>query len=215
MLYNEIFPPIIEKQKTLDANERSACQLLELFDKNKDKPKSYRFTAKSHPTLFPKNFIPLYLEDLRFLSKTCGSKITKSYTHFTFEQSRFKRDFVLNNQRKRQKANPSIEKYFYKLMNNANFGYDCRDNTNNANFQSIIDEVNEITYIKNIIIFSITKFRVSKFVNSDVVEQQINQQFEQNISTVKYDNPYKTARMKTSESQKNEEVDALKCLKEK
>ena len=165
--------------------------------------------------MFPKNFIPLYLEDLRFLIKTCGSKITKSYTHFTFEQSRFKRDFVLNNQRKRQKANPSIEKYFYKLMNNANFGYDCRDNTNNANFQSIIDEVNEITYIKNIIIFSITKFRVSKFVNSDVVEQQINQQFEQNISTVKYDNPYKTARIKTCESQKNEEVDALKCLKEK
>ena len=27
-LYNEIFPPIIEKQKTLDANERSAYQLL-------------------------------------------------------------------------------------------------------------------------------------------------------------------------------------------
>ena len=36
LLYNEIFPPIIEKYKTLDANERSACQLLELFDKNKD-----------------------------------------------------------------------------------------------------------------------------------------------------------------------------------
>ena len=65
MLYDENFRPIIEKQKTLDANERSACQLLELFDKNNDKPKSYRCTAKSHATLFPKNFILLYLEDLR------------------------------------------------------------------------------------------------------------------------------------------------------
>ena len=36
LLYNEIFPLIIEKQKTLDANERSGYQLLELFDKNKD-----------------------------------------------------------------------------------------------------------------------------------------------------------------------------------
>ena len=36
LLYNESFPPIIEKYKTLDANERSAYQLLELFDKNKD-----------------------------------------------------------------------------------------------------------------------------------------------------------------------------------
>ena len=56
-LYNEIFPPIIKKQKILDVNERSAYQLLELFDKNKDKPKSYKYTAKSHATLFPKKLI--------------------------------------------------------------------------------------------------------------------------------------------------------------
>ena len=31
-LYNEILPPIIEKQKVLDANERSVYQLLELSD---------------------------------------------------------------------------------------------------------------------------------------------------------------------------------------
>ena len=57
--------------------------------------------------------------------------------------------------------------------------------------------------------------RVSKFVNSDVLEQQVNQQFEQNISTVKHDDLYKTAHIKTFESQKNEELDALKCCKEK
>ena len=54
-MYNEIFPPIIEKQKILAANERSLFQLLELFDKTNDKPKSYRFTAKSHATMFQKN----------------------------------------------------------------------------------------------------------------------------------------------------------------
>ena len=115
LFYNAIFPPIIEKQKTLDANERSAYQLLELFDKNKDEPKSYRCTAKSHATLFPKNFVPLYLEDLRFLIQRCGWKVTKIYAHFTFEQSRFKRDFVLNNQCKRQKAKINIEKTFINL----------------------------------------------------------------------------------------------------
>ena len=151
MLYNEIFPPIIEKQKTLDTNEWSAYQLPKLFDKNKDKPKSYRCTAKSQATLFPKNFIPLYLEDFRFLIKRCSWKVTKIYTHFTFEQSRFKRDFVLNNQRKRRKAKTSIEKDLYKLKNNANFGYDCRDNANNAKFQPINDKINEITYIKKIL----------------------------------------------------------------
>ena len=134
LLYNEFFSLILEKQKTLDVNERSLWQLLELFDKNKDKPKSYRCTAKSHATLFPRNFILLYLEDLRFLIKRCSCKVPKIYTHFTFEKSRFKRDFVLNNQRKRQKTKTSNEKDFYKFMNNANFGYDRRDNANNAKF---------------------------------------------------------------------------------
>ena len=97
-------------------------------------------------------------------------------------------------------------------MNNANFGYDCRDNPNNAKFQPIIDEVNEITYIKK---YNLLDDRISKFVNSNVLEHQINQQFEQNISTVKLDDPYKTVYIKTFESQKNEELDALKCLKEK
>ena len=75
-------------------------------------------------------------------------------------ESRFKRDFVLNDQRKRQKTKTNNEKDFYEFMNNANFGYDCRDNANNAKFQPFIDEVNEITYIyKNITIFPITDFQ--------------------------------------------------------
>ena len=69
-MYNEILPPIIEKEKILEANERSLYQLLEPFSKtSQNKPKSYRCTAKSHVTLFPKKFIPLYLEDFRFLIK--------------------------------------------------------------------------------------------------------------------------------------------------
>ena len=76
-------------------------------------------------------------------------------------------------------------------MSNANFGYNCRDNANNAKFRAIIAEVNEITYTKKY--YNLFDNTVSKFVNSDVLEQQINQQFEQNISTVKDDDPYKTA----------------------
>ena len=78
-------------------------------------------------------------------------------------------------------------------MNNANFGYNCRDNANNAKFRAIIVEVNEITYTKKY--YNLFDNTVSKFVNSDVLEQQINQQFEQNISTVKHNDPYKAARI--------------------
>ena len=55
LLYNEIFPPVIEKQKILEVYEHSAYQLLELFDKTKEKPKSYRCTPKSHRKFISEN----------------------------------------------------------------------------------------------------------------------------------------------------------------
>ena len=44
--YNEIYPPIIEKQKVIDACERSVFQLLEQFVQGKKGPNAYRTTAK-------------------------------------------------------------------------------------------------------------------------------------------------------------------------
>ena len=66
----------------------------------------------------------------------CGWKVTKLYSHFTFEQSRFKKYFISMNQKSQQKMK-TIEKDFYKVLNNANFGYDCRNNLDNCKFLSI------------------------------------------------------------------------------
>ena len=113
-LYNEIMPPIIEKQKILEANKRSVYQLLDLIKKTSDGvPKTYRCTQKFHTNMFPKKFILLYLEHLKFLITRCGWKVTKIYTHYTFEQACFKRDFVTMNQKYRQNAKNAIEKDFY------------------------------------------------------------------------------------------------------
>ena len=51
---NEILPPIIEKQKILEANERSVYQFLELQKMSDGVPKTYRCTKKSHVNMFPK-----------------------------------------------------------------------------------------------------------------------------------------------------------------
>ena len=112
-MYNEIFPPIIEKEKIMEANERSLFQLLELFSKKDDgKPRSYRCTSKSHATLLPKTCIPLYLEDLRFLIKRAGWKVAKLYCHFTLEEDTIKKEFVLMNHKSRQNVKNDIEKNF-------------------------------------------------------------------------------------------------------
>ena len=52
------------------------------------------------------------------------------------------------NQNASQKAQIPIERDFYKLMNNDNFGIDCRSNINNCKFEPIYDEIGEINFIK-------------------------------------------------------------------
>ena len=43
---------------------------------------------------------------------------------------------------------------------------------------------------------------VSKFVNSDILEKQINQEFEQNLSTIKFDDPFRAVKIQSLESVK-------------
>ena len=211
LLYNEIFPPIIEKNKILDANERSLFQLLELFAKDGNKPRSYRCTSKSHATLLPKTCIPLYLEDLRFLIKRAGWKVTKLYSHFTFEQDSFKKEFVLMNQRSRQNAKNDIEKNFYKLMNNANFGFDCRNNVNNLKFDPLIDEMNELTYIKKY--HNLFDPKVQNFVSSTILKEHIENEYNDSLFKIKDDDPYKDLQKRQLEDQLLRDLDAVDCLK--
>ena len=209
-MYSEILPPIIEKHKILEANKRSVCQLLDLFCKTTDnKPKSYRCTAKSHATLFPKKIIPLYLEDLKFLITRCCWRVAKIYSLYTFKQARFKREFVLMNQKCRQNAKNANEKDFFKLMNNANFEFDCRNNANNAKFELIIDEINEITYIKKY--YNLFDNKAPNFVNSDVLEQQIKHDFQQEIANVRYYDLRRSPKINWIKNQNSEDLDALEA----
>ena len=212
MIYNKIFPPIIEKKKIIEANERSLFQLLELFSKTEqNKPRSYVCTAKSHATLLPKTCIPLYVEDLRFLIKRAGWKVTKLYSQFTFEQDSFKKDFVLMNQKSRQNAQNDIEKNFYKLMNNANFGFDCRNDANNLKFDPLIDEINEISYIKKY--HNVFDPKIKTFVSSKILEDEIEKEYNDELFKIKDDDPYKDLRVTQLNTSKLTQLDAVECFK--
>ena len=57
LAYNEIYLPIIEKQKIIDPCERSAYQLLEQYvEGTNDNPLAYRATKKAHATMLKKLF---------------------------------------------------------------------------------------------------------------------------------------------------------------
>ena len=121
----------------------------------------------------------MYLEQIFFSVVRAGWKITKIYLHYTFEHERFKKDFILINQKSRQNAKNSVEKDFYKLMNNYNFGYDCRNNLDNCKFVPIFDELKEITYNKKYYNFFDPK--VPKFVTSDLISQEIEEKYNNDI----------------------------------
>ena len=95
-----------------------------------------------------KKIIPLYAKHLHFFIKGAGWFVTKTHQHYTFEQAKFKQDFVLMNQKARQKATSPVEKDFYKLLNKTNFGIDCRNNKDNCKLEPIFDEIGESFYIK-------------------------------------------------------------------
>ena len=121
----------------------------------------------------------MYFEQIFFSVVRAGWKITKIYLHYTFEHERFKKDFILINQKSRQNAKNSVEKDFYKLMNNSNFGYDCRNNLDNCKFVPIFDELKEITYNKKYYNFFDPK--VPKFVTSDLISQEIEEKYNDDI----------------------------------
>ena len=124
--------------------------------------------------MLKKNFLPMYLEHLAFPIKRAGWKVTKIHEHLTFEQKRFKEKFILMNQKSRQ-FKDNIEKSFYKLMNNSNFDYECRNDLHNCEFVPIFDELKEITYINRY--FNFFDPKVSKFVTGDLIRQKFEETY--------------------------------------
>ena len=174
----------------MEPYERSTLQLVSIMVRNEDKNKtnSFPYTSKTHFTLKEKRFIPLFAEDLFFLVTCAGWLVTHIYEHYTFEQSKFKKDFVVMNQKFRQKAISSIERDFFKLLNNSDSGIDCRNNIDNCIIEPLYDDFIEISYIKKFTtIFSDDTFR--NFFPPVLLREEITQTFQSKIFALDKDEP--------------------------
>ena len=96
-------------------------------------------------------------------------------------------------------------------MNNANFGFDCRNNANNLKFDPLIDEMNELTYIKKY--HNLFDPKVRNFVSSTILKEHIQNEYNNNLFKIKDDNPYKDLQKRQLEDQLLRDVDAVECLK--
>ena len=196
----------------MPANERSVFQLLDAMRLNdKGVINSFKTRGKTYATMDEKIAIPLYAEHLHFLLSRCGWRVTKIRGHYTFEQKKFKKDFVIMNQVSRQKAQTDVEKDFYKIMNNANFGYDCRNNADNCYFSPIYDEIDELSYAKRY--QNIFGQSISNFVSSESLERQIEKEFLNKIAKLDQNDNYYEATKNSLEIQKKKELGAVFSMK--
>ena len=124
--------------------------------------------------------MPLYAEDLYFLTTRAGWKVTKIFEHYAFKQDTFKKDFVVMNQNARRTVKSKVEKDFYKLLNNSNFGNDCRNNIGNCSLELICKGPEELAYIKKVAnIFQGPKLK--DFFTEDVLKKQVQDEYEEKI----------------------------------
>ena len=193
---------------------QSTLQLMNIVvrDEEKDKIISFPYTSKTHFTLKEKKIIPLYAEDLHFLITRAGWLVTHIYERYTYEQSKFKKDFIVTNQKAKQKAISSVEKDFYKLLNNSNFGIDCRNNIDNCILEALYDEFTEISYIEKFTkIYNGDTFR--NFFSPSLLREEITQAFQSTIFVLNKDKPTYEARKKYYERQMPEELDGVDSYK--
>ena len=96
-------------------------------------------------------------------------------------------------------------------MNNANFGFDCRNDANNLKFDPLIDEINEISYIKKY--HNVFDPKIKKFVSSKILEDEIEKEYTDKLFEIKDDDPYKDLRVSQLNTSKLTQLDAVECFK--
>ena len=213
LLFNKIYPPIFEKNKKISPHLRSCSQIMSIARKKKGKKEIYSlpFNSKTHATMNKKIFVNLYAEDLYFLAKHAGWKVTKIYDHFTFKQDTFKRDFVVMNQNARKITKTKAEKDFYKLLNNSNFGNDCRNNIGNCKLELLFDGLDEISYIKKFTnIMQDSRYR--ELFTIDLLKQQIQAEFNKKTENLDQDDPFYFSIYESHSKKLEEDLEAIEMF---
>ena len=105
-------------------------------------------------------------------------------------------------------AKTKVERDFYKLLNNSNFGYDCRNNIGNCNTELLYDGVEEIKFIKKYTdIFS--DYKMKEFFTEHALRQQIDQEIDEKTKEYEPDDDFYHEHEANMEALREEELEAI------
>lgn len=100
-----------------------------------------------------------------------------------------------------QRPKTFVGKDFYKLKNNSNFGYDCRNNINNCTFVLISEELYEFFYLKKY--QSPVDTSTFRLVSCKLLEQEIESSFNNQITKLNLEDEYFDVKKKFARNQKS------------
>ena len=118
------------------------------------------------------------------------------------------------NQNARKTAKTKVERDFYKLLNNSNFGNDCRNNIGNCKLDLLNDGLDEISYIKKFTnIFNYDRF--SEFFSVDLLKEQLISECNEKIENLDQDDPFYFSIRESIEQKYEEDLEALELFLKK
>ena len=116
-------------------------------------------------------------------------------------------------QKSRQIAQINVEKDFYKLLNDSNFGIDCRSNIDNRILEPIYDKISEIAFIKKYEnIFDNEEY--FQFSEINVITEEVNEKYERLHLWLDKNDPTYLARRYDYDSQREQDLNSVKSMEE-
>ena len=103
---------------------------------------------------------------------------------------------------------------FFKLFNNANFGYDCRNDLDTCTFEPINDEINELSFIRRYYKNLFDK-GIEPFINARILQQEIDEKFNNERQKIKESDCFFAAKIRSLENRKNAENEVVERFRER
>ena len=110
------------------------------------------------------------------------------------------------NQKSRQQSKNSVEKDFYKVMNNSNIGYDYQNNIDNCKFVPIFDEYKGISFINRY--HNIFNAKVSEFVTTDLLKAEIEEKYNDKLSKSDKEDRFYEIKLQTFKTERLSSLEA-------
>ena len=96
-------------------------------------------------------------------------------------------------------------------MNNSNFSYDCRNNFENCFLAPVIDEREEISFIRKH--KNTFDSAMKDFISTQLLETQINEEFDNKISQLDRNSHFFEARKNSLEIERKKHLDSIQTTR--